>query len=119
MGAKISSPRRKATTSQICSEILKVYSAIKFLLKAANTPWLAGLFFLSTVWDVSVTRDILRRLTDSETATLALIGAQLLAVGWCYVHIARRLPQTPRRCRHDGGAMRARPSQMCKYFSQI
>ena len=52
MGAKISSPRRKATTSQICSEILKVYSAIKFLLKAANTPWLAGLFSLSTVWDV-------------------------------------------------------------------
>ena len=86
MGAKISSPRRKATTSQICSEILKVYSAIKFLLKAANTPWLAGLFSLSTVWDVSVTRDILPRLT----AALAR-----MAVGWCYVQYRKALAANP------------------------
>jgi hypothetical protein len=68
---------------------------VKFLLKAANTPWLAGLFFLSTVWDVSVIRDILRRLTDSETAALALMGAQLLAVGWCYVQYRKALAANP------------------------
>jgi hypothetical protein len=68
---------------------------VKFLLKAANTPWLAGLFFLGTVWDVSVTREILYRLTDSETAALALMGAQLLVAGWCYVQYRKALAANP------------------------
>jgi hypothetical protein len=49
---------------------------VKFLLKAANTPWLAGLFFLSTVWDVSVTRDILRRVQGADGA-LVVAGSHV------------------------------------------
>jgi hypothetical protein len=34
-------------------------------------------------------------LTDSETAALALMGAQLLAVGWCYVQYRKALAANP------------------------
>jgi hypothetical protein len=58
-------------------------------------PWLAGLLFLSTMMFVSATWVILYRLTGSVAATLALMGAQLLVVGFCYAQYRKTLAANP------------------------
>jgi len=68
---------------------------VKFLLRAANTPWLAGLFFLLTMQFVSLTWQILYRLTDSVAAAFALAGVQLLVVGFCYFQYRKVLAAVP------------------------
>jgi hypothetical protein len=40
---------------------------------------------------VSATWEILYRLTDSVAAALALVGVQLLVVGYCYVRFRQAL----------------------------
>jgi len=66
--------------------------AKKILMKTANSPWLAGLLFLSSMLFVAATWEIFYWLTDSVAAVLTLVGVQLLVVGWCYVHYRKALP---------------------------
>jgi hypothetical protein len=77
--------------------------ATEMTMKVANSSWLAGFIFLSTMLMVSATWEILYRLTDSVAAALALVGVQLLLVGYCYVRfrkvlaVANPAPATPTR----------------------
>jgi hypothetical protein len=68
---------------------------IEILVRMANSPWLSGLTFLSTVLTVRVTPKILYHLTDSVAAALALVGVQLLVVGLCYAHYRKVLAAIP------------------------
>ena len=68
-------------------------------MRVANSPWLAGLIFLSSMLFVAVTWEIFYRFTDSVAAALALAGVQLLVVGYCYVQyrkaVAAKSTQVP------------------------
>jgi hypothetical protein len=70
--------------------------AKEILMRIANSPWLAGLTFLSTMLMVSATWEILYRLMDSVAAALTLVGVQLLVVGWCYAQYCKTLAANPR-----------------------
>ena len=59
------------------------------------SPWLTGLLFLSTMMFVCVTWIMLYRVTDSMAAALALMGGQLLVVGWCYLQYRKALAANP------------------------
>jgi hypothetical protein len=65
--------------------------ATEIMMKMANSPWLARFTFLSIMLMVSATWEILYRLTDSVAAALALVGVQLLVVGYCYVQFRQAL----------------------------
>jgi hypothetical protein len=65
--------------------------ATEMMMKMANSPWLAGFTFLSTMLMVWATWEFLYRLTDSVAAALALVGVQLLVVGYCYVRFRQAL----------------------------
>jgi tetrahydromethanopterin S-methyltransferase subunit D len=65
-------------------------------MKLANSPWLSGFTFLSSMPMVSATWEILYRLTHSVVAALALVGVQLLVVGWCYAQYRKMLAANPR-----------------------
>jgi hypothetical protein len=66
-----------------------------FTIRSANSPWLAGFTFLSSMLAVAATLEIFYRLTDSVAATLALVGFQLLVVGFCYTHYRKTLAANP------------------------
>jgi len=68
---------------------------IEFLVRSAHSPRLAALFFLFTMPFVSVTWQILYRLTDSVAAAFALVGVQLLVVGFCYFQYRKILAAVP------------------------
>jgi hypothetical protein len=65
-------------------------------MKLANSPWLSGFTFLSSMLMVSATCEILYRLTHSVVAALTLVGVQLLVVGWCYAQYRKTLAANPR-----------------------
>ena len=65
--------------------------ATEMTMKMANSPWLAGFSFLSSILMVYATWEILYRLTNSLAAALALMGVQLLVVGYCYVRFRQAL----------------------------
>ena len=67
----------------------------KIMKRWVNSPWLAGLTFLSTMIFVLVTPQILYRLTDSLAAAFALVGVQLLVTGFCYVRYRKVLAANP------------------------
>jgi hypothetical protein len=67
----------------------------KLVMGQANSPWLAGLAFLSSMMFQAATWIILYSLTDSEAAVLALVGVQLLVVGFCYVQYRKALAANP------------------------
>jgi hypothetical protein len=66
------------------------------LMRIANSPWFAGLLFLSPIPLVAATWEIFYRLTDSMVAVLTLVGVQLLVVGWCYAQYRNTLAANPR-----------------------
>jgi len=68
---------------------------IEFLVRSAHSPRLAALFFLLTMPFVSLTWQILYRLTDSVAAAFALAGVQLLLVGFCYFQYRKVLAAVP------------------------
>ena len=70
--------------------------AKEILMRIANSPWLAGLLFLSSMLFVAATWEIFYRLTDSGAAVLTLVGVQLLVVGWCYAQYRKTLAANPR-----------------------
>jgi hypothetical protein len=70
--------------------------AKEILMRIANSPWLAGLLFLSNMPFVAATWEIFYRLTDSMAAVLTLVGVQLLVVGWCYALYRKTLAANPR-----------------------
>jgi len=64
----------------------------KVIARAAYSRWFMGLAFLGTMMFVSVgTSTFLYRLTDSTAAVLALVGAQLLVTGLCFVRYRKAL----------------------------
>jgi hypothetical protein len=65
------------------------------LMRIANSPWLAGLLFLSSMLFVAATWEIFYRLTDSVAAVLTLVGVQLLVVGYCYALYRKTLAANP------------------------
>ena len=65
--------------------------ATEMTMKVANSRWLTGFTFLSSMIFVSATWAILYRLTDSVFAALALLGVQLLVVVFCYVRFRNAL----------------------------
>jgi drug/metabolite transporter (DMT)-like permease len=67
----------------------------KISMIMVNSPWLAGLIFLCSPISVPTTWVIFYRLTDSVAAALALVGVQLLAVGYCYVRYHKVLAANP------------------------
>ena len=69
--------------------------AKEILMRIANSPWLAGLLFLSSMLFVVATWEILYRLTDSVAAVLTLVGVQLLVVGFCYAQYRKVLAANP------------------------
>ena len=60
-----------------------------------NSPWLTGLNFLGAWMFVSVTPQILYRLTHSLAAAFALVGVQLLVTGFCYALYRKTLAANP------------------------
>jgi hypothetical protein len=54
-----------------------------------------GYAFLSSMLFVQATWVILYRLTDSVAAALALVGVQLLVVGYCYAQYRKALAANP------------------------
>jgi hypothetical protein len=70
-------------------------TAKTILMRIANSQWLAGLLFLSSMLFVAATWEIFYRLTDSVAATLALVGAQLLVVSYCYALYRKVLAANP------------------------
>jgi hypothetical protein len=66
------------------------------MMKLANSPWLSGFTFLSSMMMVSATWGILYGLTHSVVAALTLVGVQLLVVGWCYAQYRKTLAANPR-----------------------
>jgi hypothetical protein len=70
--------------------------ATAIMMKLANSPWLSGFTFLSSMMMVSATWEILYRLTHSVVAALTLVGVQLLVVGWCYAQYRKTLAANPR-----------------------
>jgi hypothetical protein len=68
----------------------------KLNMRVANSRWLAGLqFFLCTMLFMCGTWGIFQWLTDSVAAVLALVGAQLLVVGYCYARYRKALAANP------------------------
>jgi TIR domain len=68
----------------------------KVIARAAYSLWFMGLAFLGTMMFVSAgTSTLLYRLTDSTAAVLALVGAQLLVVGVCFVRYRKALAANP------------------------
>jgi TIR domain len=67
----------------------------EIMMTLAYSPWLAGLLFLSLMPFASATWLILYQLTDSVAAVLALVGAQLLVVGYCYALYRKMLGANP------------------------
>jgi len=65
------------------------------LMRIANSQWLAGLLFLSSMLFVAATWEIFYRLTDSVAAALALVGVQLVVVGFCYARYWKALAANP------------------------
>jgi TIR domain len=70
--------------------------ATAITMKLANSQWLSGFTFLSSMLMVSATWEILYRLTHSVVAALTLVGVQLLVVGWCYAQYRKTLAANPR-----------------------
>jgi hypothetical protein len=70
-------------------------TAKNILMKFANSPWLAGLLFLSSMVVVPATWEIFYWLTDSVAAVLTLVGVQLLVVGYCYALYRKTLAANP------------------------
>lgn len=68
-------------------------------LTAAYSPRLSGLLFLTMMIFASATWLILYQLTDSVAAVLALVGAQLLVVGYCYALFRKTLGANPASAR--------------------
>ena len=64
-------------------------------MRIANSPWLAGLLFLSSMLFVAATWEIFYRLTDSVAAVRTLVGVQLLVVGYCYALYRKTLAANP------------------------
>jgi TIR domain-containing protein len=64
-------------------------------MRILNSPWLAGCTFLSSMLFMPTTWVILYRLTDSVAAALALVGVQLLVVGYCYAQYRKVLAANP------------------------
>jgi TIR domain len=69
--------------------------AKEIMMRIANSPWLAGLLFLSSMLFVVATWEILYRLTNSVAAVLTLVGVQLLVVGFCYAQYRKVLAANP------------------------
>jgi len=70
--------------------------AKEIVMRIANSPWVAGLLFLSSMLWVTATWEIFYRWTDSVAAVLTLVGVQLLVVGWCYAQYRKTLAANPR-----------------------
>jgi hypothetical protein len=68
---------------------------LEIFMRIFHSPWLTGPLFLSTMLFVSTTWVILYRLAHSVAAVLALVGAQLLVVGLCYVLYRKSLDANP------------------------
>ena len=64
-------------------------------MRMAYSPWVTGFTFLSNMIFLFGTWVILYRLTDSVAAALALMGVQLLVVGYCYVQYRKTLAANP------------------------
>src|SRR5262245_55039084 len=82
---KITSPSLPATFPK----------GMEIMMRFANSPWLSGFTFLGNMMPVAATWEILYRLTDSMAAALALVGVQLLVVGFCYVQYRKALAANP------------------------
>jgi hypothetical protein len=67
----------------------------KIIERIFNSPWLAVLAFLGGMLMVLSTPKILYRLSDSLAAAWALVGVQLLVVGFCYVQYRKALAANP------------------------
>jgi TIR domain len=78
----------------ICSD-WKKFTGTEIMMTLAYSPWLTGLLFLSLMPFASATWVILYQLTDSVAAVLALVGAQLLVVGYCYALYRKTLGANP------------------------
>ncbi|MGB8118301.1 MAG: toll/interleukin-1 receptor domain-containing protein [Pseudolabrys sp.] len=65
--------------------------ATEMTMIMANSRWLAGFTFLSSMLFVVATWEILYRLTDSVAAALALVCVHLLVVGYCYFRFRQAL----------------------------
>jgi uncharacterized membrane protein len=65
--------------------------ATEMTMIMANSRWLAGFTFLSSMLFVVATWEILHRLTDSVAAALALVCVHLLVVGYCYFRFRQAL----------------------------
>ena len=75
--------------------LIKAPKIKKILERIGKSQWWAGPVFLVGLFMMSASWTIILRFTDSATALLALVGSQVLVVGFCYVRYRKSVAAKP------------------------